>query len=194
MRYYEQGKTKYIAVGSVLDLMLGDSTAWVDQAAMQTGEACHAAMAGCLTLEATIEEHAIKAGSPENVKRVLAVLEWLQPYKPEPVAIEQTMFSRLGFAGTPDWVGYLTDLDRRGRCLYVIDWKFAEKVELRYLIQLEAYGQGFYPKARRLIVRSDRAGKVHPQIITADPSNWAAFLATVHLATWRRNHGLKEAI
>lgn len=176
LRGYKDSQGKWVpAVGTVLDVLCGAKSDWINEAALAEGSACHAAIAQYLT------ERTLTGVSEARQTRVMPLIHWLAKEGFKPVAAESTCFSsRYGYAGTLDAILVRED------GLYVADWKFAESLDLpRYTVQLTAYSKIVEKVKGTLLVQITKAGEVKPRFRKPCPASWSAFLGALGVVKWR---------
>jgi len=100
----------------------------VSEQALTTGSIVHHA------IEVWIKTGKIPAIDDEKAKNSFnAFLDWVKENKFKPIESEQTVWSKLGYAGTLDCVAELKD------GLYVVDFKTSSGFYEEYVMQISAY-------------------------------------------------------
>lgn len=163
----------YPSVSAVLDVLCPMDGAWMDDEARETGLELHAAMATAIRvglLEADVDP------------RLVRLWAWFQAHEFTYGRIEETLVSRYGYSGTPDYVGRTLDNHE-----VIVDWKFAESVPVRYQVQLEAYRHlnVLDSKATMLIVQIPKHGELKVHRVKPNTRHWSAFLAALNILNWR---------
>ena len=167
------------AVGTVLDVLCGPMSNWIDEEALNEGWRCHAMTANALRSGELLGWTDVPA-----TLRVFPLCDWLKREGFTPVEVETTHYSKpYGYAGTLDAIL------KRDDGLWIPDWKFAESLDMnRYTVQLTAYGKLIGKVKGLLLVQVTRAGEVKPKVIHQNPANWAAFLGALSVLRWRLAH------
>jgi hypothetical protein len=163
------------SVSAVLNVMYRNSTAWVDTAALDDGNKCHAEMSRAITVW-------LETGSPDGAElseRPAKLMQWIQGQGWEPIFTEYSNRStRYGYSGTID-AGF-----RKGGRIFLPDFKFAESVGERYVAQIMMYlnmDWAALPARTRegYILQVPKGKDVIPRPIKPDPHLWAEIQAAL---------------
>lgn len=74
----------------------------------------------------------------EEYECLMSFAEWWEEAQPETIAKELVVYDdKNGFAGSVDWIGFLTIKGERK--LYLIDWKTSKNIWTEYKLQVSAY-------------------------------------------------------
>ncbi len=181
IRGYREGsglKKWYPSVSAVLDVLDPAPMEWIDQADLDEGTACHKETENALTLLRDGQDPFTAITRP----RVRTFVDWFLKQGFLIEAIEKPAMSKsYCYAGTPDIV--VRDNIKKG---HILDAKYAESVQGRYLLQVEMYCHlDIYKGYSGSIVRVSRAGELKVLPVKSDPGNWAACISAVGVLRWR---------
>lgn len=186
VRARQRADGKFVPTASAaLDLLFPSKAEYMDLAAMERGERCHYWMAAWLRHKIDWKQYQppIPLENVAEQARCNAAVFWYDSMPFQSVlAVEQSLWSKgLQWSGTPD--ALLVTTKMKTVC---IDWKFAESLNERYLVQGEAYRHLCPHKINEvLLVQINAKAEVKTQKVKPDLIHYAAFLSAVNVCKWR---------
>ncbi len=179
----EDTLTFFPAVGSVLDLLRPAPMQYIDETDLQRGTDAHALTAKMLLnwkSEGHLNHSESLVSSSED-RRIRTLINWLNVHGHRPVHVEHPLCHlAVGYAGRPDAI--LSGLDNH----LAVDFKFAESLDVRYVVQVEAYAH--LRNFGRLLIQITRAGDIRPHYLKPNAAHWAVFCGALSVIKWRLTH------
>lgn len=146
--------------------------------------------------------------SPQACNCILAALDWMEKHKFRPVVSESKVYSRKwGFAGTTDWIAYITGCGDPECCPFVGevlalgDFKSSKQLYDEYRAQLASYQEAWeelHPDqliAVRVILRLGKEdGKFEPMVLMPEEfeTDLDGFLGTLQAFNWMKQLTLNK--
>lgn len=114
-----------------------------------------------------------------------AIMEWAKLRSFEPVAVEQPVWSRKGYAGTMDWLAYVDGVLTLG------DWKSNDRARLYRESDLQNMAlrgalreHGIEAAGIVVAVPRDGQGEINPKYLPWDDDTYEAFLGLLKVHRW----------
>ena len=123
---------------------------------------------------------------PREANMILAaIMEWAKSVGFRPVAVEQPVWSKHGFAGTLDWLAYVADVLTLG------DWKSNDRSRIYRESYLQNHAlrgalkeHGIEAAGYVVAVPRDGQGEINPQPVAWRELDYQAFLGLLNVHKW----------